>query len=121
MKKIFITLEDTLIDPSGVMRPGTGTFIEVLKSMGFQVYVWSDRGMVYAERVWEKHNLPAVHGFFVRGEVDRQGIDYVVDSDPSFIKRYNGSCIKEWNSLQYDPSAEKQLKDVLEKIKVDIF
>lgn len=117
MKKIFITLEDVLVDPSGVLRPYTTELIEGLLELNFQVFIWSSRGMEYAKRMHEKLGIPAVHGFFVKGAVDRGDVDLVIDTDPSFMKRYNGYCVNEWNSLRYEHKTAEQLKDVLNKVR----
>jgi len=98
MKNIFITLEDVIIDVHGVPRPNANQFIKDLVGLEHKIYIWSDLGIEYARRVHEKLGLPEVHGFMLRGGIDRQSIDYVIDCNPTFMKRYPGVCIPEWNS-----------------------
>jgi len=118
--KIFITLENVLIDSYGILRPGTHAFISELIDAEFQVYLWSSYGMEYVRRTAEKHEFPSVHGYMVRGGIDRIGVDYVVDADPVFMVKYPGICVKEYNSMAYDLRDIDYLSNIFKKILADV-
>ena len=116
MKKVFVSLEGVLIDNNGQTRPGSHSFVHSLMGNGAQVFIITTHGMEYARRLWEKVALPQVTGFMPKNTLLRNDIDFVVDTDPSFMKSYMGVCIQEWNSQSEGSKDDETLYKILPKL-----
>ena len=102
MSRVFLNLNGVIADRNGVTRPGIENFINKLRDK-YSVYVWSDNGVEYTKRMYEKLGLPEVDGFHIKGKAEVSVDDYVIDCSPSFMKSYPGACIQEFNSEEIDP------------------
>ncbi|GAG42992.1 unnamed protein product [marine sediment metagenome] len=117
MKKAFITLEGTLVHTDSYQyRPGASYLINALKDRNYQVFIMTDKGVEYARRWHEMLGLASVHGFVLKSSVGNADSDIVIDSDPSFMKRHTGRCIKPWNPNEEDAMDDVTLSRIADEI-----
>lgn len=104
-KNIVITLDGVLVDRKGRVRPYAREFLQELRDNGFSVFLQSSRGIATAEALHQQLSLPTVDGFYLRGYLDRQYVQYMIDDDAVFMSRYPGFCVTNYLK-ELDPNDE---------------